>query len=372
VEHSERTRVLRNWRDERDSAALYAALAAAERNAHLSRVFAKLAAEEREHSEFWEERLRDAGETLPPYQVSPRTRLVAALARRFGVAFVIPSITARELADRDRYSSQEDAIAAGLSSAEHDHAAIMRAVSTYAHVPDVAKGTDRRPGPRAFANNLRAAILGANDGLASNFCLIMGVAGGGAQSTTVLLTGVAGLVAGACSMALGEWLSVTNVREMAKSQIDHELADSRATPPRDHARLALYYQAKGMTEDEARCMADRILAGEPDAIDRHAREELGLDASMMGNDPTSAAAHSFVLFAIGALVPVLPFFVVSASRGIIATIVLSLLALFAIGLMTSFFSGRPLLFSGFRQVGIGAAAAAVTYTAGRIFGAVAG
>jgi vacuolar iron transporter family protein len=219
VEQSERTRVLRNWRDERDSAALYAALAEAEGNARLSRVFAKLAAAECEHSEFWEERLRAAGETVPPYQVSPRTRLMAALARRFGAAFVMPSITARELADHDRYSRQEDAIAAGLSSAEHDHAAIMRAVSTYAHLSDVAEGTGRKPGRRAFANNLRAAILGVNDGLASNFCLIMGVAGGGAQSTTVLMTGVAGLVAGACSMALGEWLSVTNVREMARSHL---------------------------------------------------------------------------------------------------------------------------------------------------------
>jgi len=360
---------LRNWRDERDSAALYAALAAAERNPRLSRVFGKLAAAEREHAEFWEQQLRQSGIAVPEFRSSARTRLMATLARRFGAGFVIPSITARELADRDRYLAQDDAHAAGLTAAERGHAAVMRAVGAYGDLPE-GSADATATGARAFANNLRAAVLGANDGLASNFCLIMGVAGGGASASTILLTGIAGLVAGACSMALGEWLSVTNAREMARSQIDRAVPPAGETPPEDRSQLALFYEAKGMSEDDARRIAQRILARDPDAVERHARETLGVDASTLGDNPASAAAHSFTLFAAGAIVPVIPFFFLSVSRAIACSIAASLFALFAIGATTSFFTGRSAIYSGLRQITIGALAAAVTFIAGRMIGAV--
>src|SRR5208337_39853 len=229
VEHHERQRVLRNWRDERDSAALYDALATIERNPRLSNVFRKLAASELEHSEYWAERLRAQGQPVPAFRASHRTRIMTGLARRFGVAFVIPNITARELTDRDRYSNQEDAKAAGLTQEERGHAAVMRTIGIYGDMPCEEGVARRNGGGVALGNNLRAAILGATDGLASNFCLMMGVAGGGARTTTILLTGVAGLVAGACSMALGEWLSVTNAREMAARQIDQQVENAHAT-----------------------------------------------------------------------------------------------------------------------------------------------
>ena len=364
----ESERVLRNWRDERDSAELYAALAAAERNARLRDVFSKLAADERDHAAIWEQRLRAAGVSVPDYRPSARTRLVAGLARRFGVAFVIPSITARELADRDRYSAQDDVDAAGLAAAERSHAAVMRAVGAYGDLPE-GSADSAAGGARAFANNLRASVLGANDGLASNFCLIMGVAGGGAKTSTILLTGAAGLVAGACSMALGEWLSVTSAREMARSQIDRAATQTAAEPPTDAAQLALFYEAKGLSEDDAGRLAQRIVAGDPDALDRHARDTLDVDASTLGDNPLSAAVHSFVLFACGALVPLLPFFFLTANIAIAVSIAASLLALFTVGLLTAFFTGRAAVFSGLRQLAIGALAAAVTYVAGRLFGA---
>jgi vacuolar iron transporter family protein len=371
MEARESERVLRNWQEERDSAELYAALAAAERNPRLSNVFGKLAADERDHASIWEQRLQAAGVPVPDYRPSARTRLVAALARRFGVNFVIPSITARELADRDRYSSQADAAAAGLAAAERRHAAVMRAVGTYGDLPD--GGADAAAGGvHAFANNLRASVLGANDGLVSNFCLIMGVAGAGARSATILLTGAAGLVAGACSMALGEWLSVTSAREMASSQVDRAATETAQDPPANGAQLALFYQARGMSEHDARRLAQRIIAGDPDALDRHARDALDVDASALGNNPNSAAVHSFVLFACGALIPLLPFLFLSANSAIAASIAASLFALCGIGMLTSFFTGRSAVFSGLRQVAIGALAAAVTYGAGRIFGAAIG
>ena len=370
MEQREQERVLRNWKDERDSAALYEALAAIERNPRLKSVFNKLAASELEHSDYWAEQLRAQGQPLPVFRPSHRTRIMAGLAWRFGVAFVIPNIAARELADRDRYSNQEDARAAGLNHEERGHAAVMRTIGIYGPCEEGVPGRSARGG--MLGNNLRAAILGATDGLASNFCLLMGVAGGGAHAATILLTGVAGLVAGACSMALGEWLSVTNAREMAKSQIDREVEGLQERSAWQHKELALLHEARGMSEEDASRAADRIIAQDPGAIESLTRDELVLDAAHMGVNPTSAAAYSFFLFAIGAIVPLLPFFFASAARGIIASIALSLIALFVLGLLTSFFNGRSPMLSGLRQVGIGAAAAIVTFVVGRIFGAIVG
>jgi vacuolar iron transporter family protein len=371
VEPNELNRLLRNWKAERDSAALYQALAGIERNASLSGVFTKLAASEREHSAFWEERLRSAGYPIPQFQPSLRTRMLTQLARQFGVAFVIPSITSRELADRDHYSEQEDARAAGLAKEERAHAAVMRTIGSYAPPRGEAKAEGTSWGGSNLANNLRAAVLGANDGLVSNFCLLMGVAGGGGRRSVILLTGVAGLFAGACAMALGEWLSVTNAREMAARQIDQQVEHAHATAL-EAEELALIYEAKGMTEDAARRAADKILSDEPSAAGALVREALGIEPAHLGANPFSAGSISFVLFALGASVPLLPFFVLTVRSGIIASIAASLTALFLLGLVTSFFNGRSPVFSGARQVVIGAAAALITYCVGRVFGTVIG
>lgn len=363
---------LRSWKEERDSAAVYEALASIERNPRLSGLFRKLAAAEHEHSMFWQKRVQALGESVPTYRPSLRTRVLVELARRFGVAFVIPSITARELADRDRYANLEDASSAVLSKDERGHAAVMRLIGAGKHA-DTEVRAARGAGGAAFGNNLRAAVLGATDGLASNFCLMMGMAGGGAQRPTILLTGLAGLIAGACSMALGEWLSVTNARELARSQIDRELEQMHDAPDWAHKELALIYETKGKSEEEARHAAEQIIAQGTRAVDELIRRELAIDSTHLGVNPASAAAYSFFLFAFGALIPLLPFFVApSSTAAIAASVCLSLAALFALGLMTSFFNGRSPVFSGLRQVGIGAAAALVTYLAGRIFGAVVG
>jgi len=373
-ERHEWKRVLHNWKEECDSAALYEALAEVEGNPRLRRVFGKLAASEHEHAAYWEQRLRSQGWPVPRFRPSFRTRIIAELARKFGVAFVIPSITVRELADQEKYSRQEDARQAGLMKGERGHAAVMRRVGIYGFVSDEEAATEHdgaagTSASHALGNNLRAAVLGANDGLVSNFCLMMGVVAGGMQAPALLLTGVAGLVAGACSMALGEWLSVTNAREMARSQVDRGVWGPQATVGWQREELALVYEAKGMAEEDAKRAADEALAQDPQAVERLIGEEPLLDVTAMGNDPAKAAAYSFALFALGALVPLLPFLLTSAARGLIASVCLSLLALFTIGLMTAFFNGRSPLFSALRQVGVGVLAAAVTYGAGLIVGA---
>jgi VIT1/CCC1 family predicted Fe2+/Mn2+ transporter len=367
---TEPQRLLRNWRAERDSAALYQALAAIERNASLRNVFNKLAASEQDHADFWEDRLRSAGRPIPPFKPSLRTRMLIQLARQFGVAFVIPSITSRELTDRDHYSEQDDARAAGLAKEERGHAAVMRTIAIQVPVrreqgaqTGIWSGSD-------LANNLRAAVLGANDGLVSNFCLLMGVAGGGGQRSAILLTGVAGLFAGACAMALGEWLSVTNTREMAARQIDQQVESAQAGAAHETKELALIYEAKGMSEEDARRAADKLRVEQPSEVDTLVRAALAIEPGHLGANPESAAAVSFALFALGASAPLAPFFVLPASPGIMGSVCVSLAALFALGLVTSFFNGRSPVFSGARQVLIGAGAALITYGVGRLFGAV--
>jgi VIT1/CCC1 family predicted Fe2+/Mn2+ transporter len=303
-------RLLRNWRAEHDSAVLYDALAELEPDAGDRDVCRQLAAAERAHAAFWQQRLLLAGHGIPQFHPQLRTRLLIQLARWFGVGFVIPSITVREMRDRDDYERQNDAQAAGLAREEQGHAAIMRTRAS-----------------ATLGNNLRAAVLGANDGLASNFCLMMGVAGAGARAGTILLTGMAGLVGGACSMALGEWLSVTNARELAESQMDVKTLDRQPEPPQSRGNAAFA-------------------------------------------DAGHAAALSFLLFALGAMVPLLPYWVLPPRFAILGSIALSLMVLFALGLATSFFNGRSAVFSGVRQIAIGACAAAVTYLAGLIFAAV--
>ena len=370
MEPQELQRFITNWRDERNGAALYEGLAAGERDERLARVFGKLAVSEREHAAFWEERLRAAGQPVPEFRPALRTRVLIGLARLFGTAFVIPGIVAGEFADRDKYAGQADARAAGMSSEERGHAAVMRAMAAGGGSLSGEQIASAEKWHRATSgNDLRAAVLGANDGLVSNFCLVMGVAGGGAQSATILLTGIAGLVAGACSMALGEWLSVTNSREMARSQVAKEAEELRDNPEAERKELALIYEAKGLSEEEAHRLAGQLMSDKDSALDTLVREELGIDPGEMGGNPWSAAGISFALFALGAIVPVLAFFFFSSAEAVALSAVLSLAALFALGAATSLFNGRSTLFSGSRQLLIGAAAAALTYAAGLLFGA---
>jgi VIT1/CCC1 family predicted Fe2+/Mn2+ transporter len=217
-------------------------------------------------------------------------------------------------------------------------------------------------------NDLRAAVLGANDGLVSNFCLIMGVAGAGTANKAILLTGLAGLIAGACSMALGEWLSVTNARELARTQIAREADELEQAPEAEQHELALIFQAKGLDADEAKRVAAQLMRDKDKALDTLTREELGLDPAELGGNPWSAAAVSFCLFSIGAIFPTMPFLWTNGLSGIVQCIVLSAFALASIGVFTSLFNGRSAMFSALRQVIIGLMAAGFTFGVGHLLG----
>jgi VIT1/CCC1 family predicted Fe2+/Mn2+ transporter len=362
-------RYLENLRAERDAVALYEQIAGAEPNPDLAAVYRKMAETERRHAKAWEGKLQEAGAQVPEYRPGWRTRTLGWLARRFGPAFVLPTMVEIESSASLDYSSQPDAEAAGMQVEERSHARVFRALAKTTHGLEggvVARFEGRHRA--AGGNALRAGVLGANDGLVSVFCLVMGVAGAGVGSREILLTGFAGLIAGALSMALGEWLSVQSSRELYQHQLKIEKRELAEIPEEEKAELALIYQAKGVAPATARHLADRLLSDEATALDTLAREELSINPQELGGSAWEAALTSFFLFAIGAIIPVLPYLFLTGTVGIIVSATASALGLFLIGAAITLMTGRNPILSGLRQVLFGLAAAAITFGIGRLIG----
>jgi vacuolar iron transporter family protein len=363
----ERNRLLDNLYDELNGAALYDSLAAAERNSRLAEVYRRLATVERRHADRWQKKLEEGGETLPSFRPSWRTKTLGFIARRFGAGAVLPSVQTLEKVDTDKYASQADA--KDFHGDERSHSRVIKLMSSmdggFAGV-DVARLEGRHRS--AGGNALRAAVLGANDGLVSNLSLVMGVAGAAMSERTILITGIAGLLAGAFSMALGEWLSVQSSRELYQHQLETEEEELLNAPEEEEEELALIYQARGLDEEQARAFAASMMSNTDTALETLAREELGIDPSQLGGSAWEAAITSFLLFSMGAVVPVLPFAFASGQTAVMLSVIFSMVALFTVGGAITLFTGRPVLFSGARQVVFGLIAAALTYGIGRLVG----
>jgi VIT1/CCC1 family predicted Fe2+/Mn2+ transporter len=362
-------RLKSNFQGEIDGAALYDALADAESDKNVAAIFRQLAAVERAHAEFWAKELERRGQRPGPTTAGFGTRSLAWFAHTFGTALVLPIVARNEARDSVKYDSQAEAAVAGLPADERVHARVIQdVVSRAGGLPGstLAQLEGRHGG--GGGNALRAAVLGANDGLVSNLSLVMGVAGAAADGRIILLTGLAGLVAGACSMAMGEWLSVNSAREMAKKQIDQEASELAQAPELEKEELVLIYRAKGLGEAQAKSLADKIFSSDSAALDTLVREELGMDPEELGGSAWAAAGSSFFLFSIGAIFPVIPFLFTSGDLAVVISVALSGLALMTIGGATSFFTGRSLAFSAGRQLLIGYVAAAITFGVGRLIG----
>jgi vacuolar iron transporter family protein len=363
----ERKRLLENLDDELNGAALYDALAAAEKDDRLAEVYRRLSTVEKKHADRWRKRLEDAGVTLQPFVPSWRTRTLGWIARRFGTSVVLPSVQSLEQTGTDKYATQPDA--RDFHGDERSHSRViqlMSAVGGGVAGNDVARleGRHRSGG----GNALRAAVLGANDGLVSNLSLVMGVAGAAMNEKAILITGLAGLLAGAGSMALGEWLSVQSSRELYVHQLATEAAELSAAPEEEEEELALIYQARGLAPEQARAFAASMMSNPDTALETLAREELGIDPNELGGSAWEAAITSFFLFSIGAVVPVLPFLFARGTVALGLSVVFSLVALFTVGAAITLFTGRTVLFSGSRQVVFGLVAAAITFGIGRVVG----
>ena len=357
-------RYRQNYIVEMDGIALYRSMAAAERDTQRAAIFEKLAQNEERHAQRWAKLIQSGGGSVPKHKPSARVRLLGWLARQFGTRRVVPIISSMEARDEAGYMRQPEA--AGLPAEERAHSRTLLAMEGKTSGQDSIAGAERWH-TTATGGGLRAAVFGINDGLLSNFSLVMGFAGAEAKSEYIILAGVAGLLAGSFSMAAGEYVSVRAQREVFEQQIAIEKEELEMSPREEEEELSLIYQAKGIPEHEASRLANRIIQNPKTAIDTLAREELGLDPAGLGS-PWTAAMSSFVAFVLGAFVPVAPYLLTAGTKALIASASLSFCALFSVGAVLSIFTSRGPLRSGARMLGIGLLVSAITYSVGWLLG----
>lgn len=337
-----------SWHEERQSAWLYRELAACEAAPHIATLFTDLAAAAERQALHWESLLRADGHAVPAFAPEWRARLAATLARTLGARRLKPLLASLKVRGLSAYGA---------------HAPAGHAMPT--DVAEVGRGHRSVGG-----GNLRAAIFGVNDGLVSNASLIMGMVGASADTGIVLTTGVAGLLAGALSMASGEYVSVRSQRELFEHQIALEKAELAEYPEAEAEELALIYASRGLDMAEARVLATRMVSDPAVALDVLSREELGLNPDDLGS-PIGAAGFSFAAFTLGALVPLLPFFLgATLPQAALAGVALTAAALFGTGAAMSLFTGRNAIVGGARMLAIGGGAGALTFAIGRLVGGV--
>lgn len=359
-----------NLDDEIDGIAIYNLLAAAEEDPAHRAVFEELAEVEVKHADVWRQKLRDAGAEPREHGPSLKVRLVGWAARRFGVRSVLPIVRGMEAGAYSAYMAQDEA-AQGMAPDEREHRKTIARMERGQAAPAETVATRETWHRTGGGGTLRASVFGVSDGLVSNLSLVMGFAGAQTEGKFVLLAGVSGLLAGAFSMAAGEYVSMRAQRELFERQIELERTEMETLPEEEEREIALIYQAKGLPKDQAEALAAKMMQNPEVALDTLVREELGLDPSELGS-PWGAASGSFLAFAAGAAVPVIPFLAGASALHVAASAVLSGLALFGVGASLSLFTGRNLWWSGGRQVGLGALAAVLTFGIGRIVGVSAG
>jgi VIT1/CCC1 family predicted Fe2+/Mn2+ transporter len=336
-----------SWFHERESAWLYRVVADCEPDPTRRQLFTTLADAAEQQAGIWVARMA----RVPEFRPTRRTRLVATLVRRFGPRQMRGVLIAMKLRGMSVYSP-------GLVAGGHTMPTSVSQVG------------QRHRG--VGGNTLRAAVFGVNDGLVSNASLILGVAGASAAADVVLMSGIAGLLAGALSMAAGEYVSVRSQREMYEYQIGLERAELQEYPEEEAEELALIYEARGIEIGKARELTRALIANPKHALDTLAREELGLNPEDLGS-PWGAALSSFGSFAIGALLPLLPSLLpIPAASRLPATVGLTLASLLGVGLTLSLFTGRNALWGALRMMLIGGAAGLFTWLAGNLFHTVVG
>jgi VIT1/CCC1 family predicted Fe2+/Mn2+ transporter len=338
---------IKNWFEEKQSAWLYRIVTQAESDPRKSTLFAELADAAESQARIWAKELEKDGGQIPIFHPSLRARLVAQLIRALGPRSVRPILVAMKVRGMSVYQG------ASMSSGH-------RMPTSVSEVGGRHKGVET-------GGNVRAAVFGVNDGLVSNAALIMGVAGATADLHVVYLSGIAGLLAGAFSMAAGEYVSMRSQRELFEYQITLEREELEEYPLEEQEELALIYHARGLSKDKADEVAAELMKDPGQALDTLAREELGLNPAELGS-PWGAAWSSFLSFAGGGAVPLLPFLMGNTGQVMAFVIGLTGIALFLVGATLSLFTGKDAWWSGLRMVLIGGGAGLVTFLVGRLLG----
>ncbi|MFN7096545.1 MAG: VIT1/CCC1 transporter family protein [Gammaproteobacteria bacterium] len=333
--------ILNSWLQEKESAYLYRVLVERTVDQAQQRLFSQLAEEAEEQAGIWAVTFQQkTQQAVPAFQPRRRVKIIKVLIIWFGPERIRTILSATKVRGMSIYN-----LSIGHPMPEH--------------ISDVGQ----RHQSSGAGNNIRASLFGINDGLVSNTSLILGMAGGGALHNTILLAGIAGLLAGAFSMAAGEFISVRSQREMLEYQIEQERKELELYPAEEAAELALIYQARGLGKTDAENAANTIIQNPENALNTLAREELGLDPGNLVS-PYGAALSSFLSFMIGAGVPLLPFMLHPSINTIPVTIILSAIALFIVGAVLSLFTGRNAIKNGLRMLSIGALAGVLTYLIG--------
>lgn len=337
----------KNWFEEKQSAWLYRIVTQAERDPRKSALFAELADAAESQARIWEREIEKEGGKFPPFYPTLRARLVAYLIRALGPRSVRPILIAMKVRGMSVYQGT-------LTRGGHPMPTSVSEVG------------GRHKGVEA-GGTMRAAVFGVNDGLVSNTALIMGVAGATSDLQVVYLSGIAGLLAGAFSMAAGEYVSMRSQRELFEYQITLEREELAEYPDEEQEELALIYHARGLTKEQADGVAAELMKDPEQALDTLAREELGLNPAELGS-PWGAAGSSFVAFAAGGAVPLLPFLFGRGDQVMAQVVAVTAITLFLVGSTLSLFTGKHAGWSGLRMVLIGGGAGLVTYLVGWLLG----
>lgn len=332
-----------SWKEEQRSVLLYHLLAKKETGSK-QQMFQQLAEAAQEQAVLWAKEMEKKGAEAPKfYQPDLRTRIVIKLIEWFNAKQLRYILSAVKIRGMSAYIS-----------------------TAPGHVmPTSLEDIGLRHKKVSASGNLRAAVFGINDGLISNASLIMGMAGADASSHTIMLAGIAGLLAGAFSMAAGEYISVRSQKEMIEHQIALEKKELELYPEEEGAELALIYQARGLSKDEAIKLAEQLISNPARALEVLTLEELGLNPAELAS-PVSAGIFSFIFFTLGALIPLLPFLLSNSYWSAPVAIVLTAISLFSIGMLLSLFTGCQGVKSGLRMLLIGAVASGVTYFIGHL------
>jgi VIT1/CCC1 family predicted Fe2+/Mn2+ transporter len=358
---------LKSIQTEVDVCYLYKILAENEEDPNVATVFRQMSDIEHCHALAFLAKNNLDESHLP--QPSGRAKTLHLIGKWFGYDYILgvlldteKSVSSSILKARKQTQTQE-------SLSDTAHVAILKNILSHNSKVSGANLARFEKRHRSVGGNaLRAAVLGGNDGLVSNFSLVMGIAGATSGQSEVLLAGLAGLLAGALSMALGEWISVKSSQELYENQMQLEMEELETNPEGEQQELALIYMAKGIPEAQAKTMAADLMQNKSQAHDMLIKEELGINPEDLKGSAMEAALTSFFLFAIGAIIPVFPFFFWSGMQAVIISTVLSAAGLFLIGAAITLFTGKSVWYSGMRQVIFGLAAAAITFGIGKLIG----
>ena len=360
-------KTLQNIQTEVDAGFLYGVLADNESEEDIAKIFRQMSEIEHGHALAFLKKKGLPESALPA--PSNRAKILKTIGKIFGYDYVLGVLLDTEKSISNAISGARKKSKTTNSISDTAHVTILKNIlSNGSNVSGSNLARFEKRHRSVGGNALRAAVLGGNDGLVSNFSLVMGIAGATSGQSEILLAGLAGLLAGALSMALGEWISVKSSQELYENQMQLEMEELEANPEGEEKELAMIYISKGVPEPQALQMAKNVISNKDEAHEVLVKEELGINAEDLKGSAMEAAITSFVLFAIGAVIPVIPFFFLDGLKAILLSTTLSALGLFLIGSSITLFTGKSIWFSGLRQVIFGLAAAAVTFGIGKLIG----